>query len=79
MASNEAPPEFYAFIAEAKALAKKMKWREGQAFFNLIEERRPDLAAKIRGTVIDPFQAVSSADKRYRACMELLKKTWEKK
>lgn len=72
----EGTPAFYALITAAKARAKRLKEREGQALFNLIAVKRPDLADKIRGTVIDPFQAVSTADSRYRACMEFLKESW---
>lgn len=72
----EGTPEFYALITAAKARAKRLKEREGQALFNLVHIKRPDLAEKIRGTVIDPFQAVSTADKRYRACIEFLKGSW---
>ena len=30
-------------------------WREGQTYFNVLTEARPDLAEKVRGAAIDPF------------------------
>lgn len=31
------------------------QWREGQAYFNALEELLPDFANEIRGTKLDPF------------------------
>jgi|APSaa5957512535_1039671.scaffolds.fasta_scaffold02798_11 hypothetical protein len=34
---------------------KVTRWREGQKFFNLLNEMNPKLANGIRGTSMDPF------------------------
>jgi len=31
------------------------QWREGQAYFNVLETHLPHLANKVRGTDLDPF------------------------
>ena len=48
-------------------------YRKGQAFFNCLEDFRPDLAALIRGTEIDPFYDDSKVD----AAIEYVVERWE--
>lgn len=39
---------------------KNLNLRYGQITFNLLADERPDLAAKIRGTELDPFYTIDS-------------------
>jgi hypothetical protein len=43
------------FYMDVFLRAKDSKWRLGQAAFNLLQERRPDLAELVRATDCDPF------------------------
>lgn len=51
------PPinDFYATADGIIALGSKPNWRVGQTWFNVLDQQRPDLADKIRGTDLDPF------------------------
>ena len=31
------------------------EWRQGQTYFNVLADKRPDLSEQIRGTALDPF------------------------
>lgn len=35
------------------------EWRPGQTYFNVLNEFRPDLSERVRGTLIDPFHSDS--------------------
>ena len=35
--------------------ARTADWRLGQAYFNVLTEARPELAEKVRGSMVDPF------------------------
>ena len=43
------------YLMAANAAYLDNPWRIGQAYFNVLDEVRPDLANSIRGTVHDPF------------------------
>lgn len=45
--------------AVSSAAVDNPTWREGQAYFNVLNRMYPDIADRIRGTVIDPFHADS--------------------
>lgn len=51
---------YVTFLADTSiaydALGPKTTVRYGQFFFNELLEVRPDIAEKLRGTVMDPFQ-----------------------
>jgi hypothetical protein len=42
-------------MAAAEAILNSSLQRAGQAYFNLLNEVRPDLAEYVRGTLYDPF------------------------
>lgn len=50
------------FYFDSLVLARQNKWRWGQAVFNLLAERRPDLSEKVRGTDMDIFHMMGPAD-----------------
>jgi len=35
--------------------AEQPTWREGQTYFNVLYDHRPDLSELVRATVLDPF------------------------
>ncbi|WP_332645081.1 hypothetical protein [Aeromicrobium sp.] len=35
--------------------ARTTDWRLGQTYFNVLTEARPELAEKVRGSIVDPF------------------------
>ena len=35
--------------------ARTDDWRLGQTYFNVLTEARPELAEKVRGSMVDPF------------------------
>lgn len=44
------------YIAEVSyELRKHPEWRLGQTYFNVLAAVRPDLAAEVNGSLIDPF------------------------
>lgn len=45
----------YTLAADARFRDPWLDERKGQAFFNQLAEVRPDLAERVRGTVLDPF------------------------
>jgi hypothetical protein len=45
--------------------------RQGQAYFNSLEEHRPDISAMIRCTVNDPFYNDNKLDAFFRKVEEL--------
>jgi len=47
--------------------------RLGQAYFNALQDVRPDLAAKVRANGLDPFYE----DERLSAFLSYLSKVWE--
>jgi hypothetical protein len=47
--------EYNQLVLDAEELAKKTEWRQGQAVFNLMDERFPEEADRIRGTGLDMF------------------------
>lgn len=50
-----------------------MRWRHGQALFNVLADHRPDLSERLRGTPIDPFHL----DYAPAAFTEWLKANWQ--
>jgi hypothetical protein len=51
---------FNDFLADASIVYEKLRkndetWRYGQVYFNLLDDHRPDISEKIRGTKFDPF------------------------
>ena len=51
---------FNDFLADASIQFEKLKSadasiRYGQVYFNLLNESRPEIAAKLRGSELDPF------------------------
>lgn len=48
-------------------------WRKGQAYFNTLYFVNPQLADKVRGTLLDPFYK----DDNIRAFMDWLINNWE--
>jgi hypothetical protein len=48
-------------------------WRKGQTYFNVLREARPDLAEKVRGSVLDPFQR----DERIEAFLAYVYLNWD--
>jgi len=51
---------FNDFLADASIKYNKLSQedesiRYGQVYFNLLKESRPDIAEKLRGSVLDPF------------------------
>lgn len=48
--------DFDAYMkASGEAFLANEEWRQGQAFFNVLVEYRPELAEIVRGTWFDPF------------------------
>lgn len=48
--------DFSEYAAAVRAAVKvHPEWRRGQAYFNTLVEVRPDIAEKVRGTVVDCF------------------------
>lgn len=43
------------FTDVLRATNEHPTWRLGQTYFNVLHQKRPDLADKIRGTYLDPF------------------------
>lgn len=64
------------FYFDSWILAKKMRWRIGQALFNNLMDVRPELAEKLRGTKNDPFFSESPTDPRYDAAIKIIEKEW---
>ena len=50
------------FYMDGMILARKEKWRYGQALFNLLLSVRPELAESVRSTDMDPFYLGGPAD-----------------
>lgn len=50
--------------------------RYGQAAFNMLHEKRPDIADKIVGTDADPFYIKSTDDKRWLKFCEFVRDNW---
>lgn len=48
--------------------------RQGQALFNFLNEHRPELAHRIRGTIQDPFYQ----DERISSCVQFINNNWDK-
>jgi hypothetical protein len=59
------------FLHEAQALAQSKGWRYGQACFNLLLDKSPEMAEAIRGTDKDPFYAGRDSE-RFRKFVEYL-------
>jgi len=44
------------FSAEIEAIGRRHpEWRKGQTAYNVLDQRRPDIAAVLRGTAADHF------------------------
>ena len=59
------------FLHEAQALAGSKGQRYGQACFNLLLDKSPEMAEAIRGTDKDPFHAGRDSE-RFRKFLEYL-------
>jgi len=60
------------FVAEVIAYRIFTRQRQGQAYFNMLYEKRPDLSEQIRGTDLDPFyEEFVSGD-----CIAFVKSNW---
>lgn len=64
------------FYFDVGMAACKNNWRVGQALFNLLNDRRPDLAAKIRGRSSDPFYSDNVSDPSFDACCDFIEQNW---
>lgn len=60
------------FLHEAQIMAKVTGQRYGQACFNLLLDKSPEMAEAIRGTDKDPFHAGRDSE-RFRKFVEYLK------
>jgi hypothetical protein len=60
------------FLHEAQTIARNTGWRYGQACFNLLLDKSPEMAEAIRGTDRDPFHAGRDSE-RFRKFLEYLK------
>lgn len=47
-------------------------WRKGQAYFNVLSDVRPDLAERVRATILDPFYS----DCRLADFLYFLRQAW---
>lgn len=56
----------------AIAEIEHVDWREGQAYFNVLREIRPDLAAVVTGSSRDPY----TLDRNIGAFLEWLDGAW---
>lgn len=66
--------EFYRMVKAI--LAQNPRWRYGQALFNTLDNIRPDLSEKVRGTNFDPFHAHGEHDPRLVKFGEFLAAHW---
>lgn len=51
-------------------------WRYGQALFNKLLDVRPDIAARLRGSLSDPFYAEQKSDLRVTRAFEVISHHW---
>jgi hypothetical protein len=51
------------------------EWRLGQAFYNVLDANRPDIARKIQGTMRDPFYQ----DTRIPTFLTFVLENWDTK
>ena len=66
---------FTVFMNEVADLSITMRWRKGQALFNLLDKEYPHIANSLRATPLDPyFQQEGS--KVYKECVKFLKTNW---
>jgi len=63
---------FHEFVLAANNQTSKQ--RQGQAYFNLLVEAQPSLAAQIRGTDLDPFHD----EARIPAFLQHVRDKWPK-
>lgn len=59
------------FLHEAQTIARSKGWRYGQACFNLLLDKSPEMAEAIRGTDKDPFYAGRDSE-QFRKFVEYL-------
>lgn len=65
------------FWDEVHRIARVEGWRIGQAAFNLLRETRPDLAERIMGTGLDPFNwAWAGPDARWTSFVMFVNENW---
>lgn len=51
--------------------------RFGQAMFNVLVDKRPDLSERIRGHVaLDPYYALNTSDSRIENFINFIEKNW---
>ena len=67
---------FTVFMNEVADLSISMRWRKGQALFNLLDKEYPRIAEKLRATPLDPFFRDETHPK-YKECVKWLKMNWE--
>jgi len=60
----------------SRACAQYPEYHYGQAFFNVLHELRPDLAEKIRGTEIDPFNSHTSTEPEVAQAAQFVMENW---
>lgn len=53
--------------------ARTADWRMGQTYFNVLTEARPELAEKVRGSMVDPF----NDDSRIPDFLVFLSDNWD--
>ena len=64
------------WLAVVHTLIDAEDWRFGQAAFNVLAEWRPDLAERVRGTMLDPFYS-SRGDTRLKTFLRFLEQNWD--
>lgn len=64
------------FEDRVERLAKRMKWRYGQALFNALAYDRPEIAEALRGTVIDPFHITTEDSPTISKAWQFIKERW---
>ena len=52
------------------------RMRYGQIAFNMLNDVRPDLAAVVRGSIMDPFYCEKTRDPRFLRFIDFLQEKW---
>jgi len=66
---------FLKYLEEvAQVRAAFPHWREGQTYFNVLCERRPDISEHVRSTQLDPFHR----DAIVPAFLQFVESAWVK-